>query len=325
MRKFGKIVGSAFVVVLAACSSSGSSSSSDGQFIDGFNPPPVKAGDVRIVSPVYKQIPAGKDILYCTYLPDTLSADGKDIDVIATIGTLSKSGHHAVLYNVDDQGTVGDTHVCTDNDMIRARIIGGVEGQPQAFTVPDGIGIPVKAGSHLLLQTHWINTTNKPYDAQAVFDVTAKPHDGSRKPAQGIQVYSSNFNVAAHAPGHVVTDCHIQQDLSLFLLAGHMHQWGSHIKIEKITADGNSQSLIDSPWQPEYQANPPRNSYGTGAPLTFAKGDTFRVTCDFMNTTDNALTFPTEMCVGFGMYFPASNDIDCGDGQWAGGDQGSPE
>ena len=50
----------------------------------------------------------------------------------------------------------------------------------------------------------------------------------------------------------------------------------------------------------------------------FKKGDKLRITCDWMNTTDHPMTFPEEMCVAFGMFFPATSDVDCGDGQWAG-------
>jgi hypothetical protein len=37
------------------------------------------------------------------------------------------------------------------------------------------------------------------------------------------------------------------------------------------------------------------------------------------NTSDNELTFPREMCVGTGFYFPATTDIPGVDGVWATG------
>ena len=45
-------------------------------------------------------------------------------------------------------------------------------------------------------------------------------------------------------------------------------------------------------------------------------GDTFTVDCTYLNTTGGAISFPKEMCVGYGYYFPATAEIDCVDGAW---------
>ena len=324
MRTTTKLLTVATLLLGAGCGhSSGSSSDSQGKFIDGFTPPAPAPGDIQIVTPVYQGLDAGTDKLFCTYIANPFSGES---DVIASVGMMSKFGHHAVLYDVADQGTPGDTHICNDNDMTRARLLGGAVDSAQNFPIPDGIAIRVHPTSNIMIQTHWINPSAQPAVGQAVFNVTTRPADGTRQPAQSFTVYTTNFTVKSHAAGHAVTECPIQQDLSLFFLAAHEHAWGQHAKIEQVSGgmtnpNAPSTALIDSAWTPEYATNPPRKSYTKDAPLVFHKGDTMRVTCDWMNTTDHDMTFPEEMCVGFGMFFPAVSDIDCGDGQWSGATQ----
>ncbi|MFI5301640.1 MAG: hypothetical protein ACHREM_26425, partial [Polyangiales bacterium] len=236
-------------------------------------------------------------------------------DVIASTGYQSVPGHHAIIYDVGDYGTPGDTHVCNDNDMSEARFLGGASDAAQNFPIPDGVAIRIKAGGHLLLQTHWINTTNHVVGGQAAFNLTVAPVSASRAPTQQFVVYSSQFDIAAHANGTQVVECPIQQDLSLFLWMGHMHEFGTHIKIEQVQPTTTA-TVYDTDWQPDYQANAPRHLYTKDAPLVFHKGDVVRVTCQWSNSTDADIAFPREMCVGFGMYYPATVDINCGDGVW---------
>jgi len=52
------------------------------------------------------------------------------------------------------------------------------------------------------------------------------------------------------------------------------------------------------------------------APMTVRAGETLAVDCAFSNPGSDDLGFPTEMCNGFGFYFPAERQIDCVDGVW---------
>jgi len=314
----------AALFTLIACSSSkeeGGTPTQSTQYVEGFSPPAAGQDEVQVVSPIYPSIQPGRDVTYCSYVTNPFD---HDVDVIASIGVQSKPGHHAILYDVGNAGTPGDTHECTDNDMNRARLIGGAVDSAQNFPIPEGIGLQVKARTTLLIQTHWINAGSKAFDGQAVFNMKVKPHDGSRKPAQSFTAYATKFEIGPHGPGSAVTECKVEEDLTMFLLAGHEHEWGSHVTIERVPGGGKDSPatrLLDVAWQPEFQTNPPRNSYTLDAPLVFKKGDIFRVRCEWNNTTDQPLTFPQEMCVGFGMYYPATRDIDCGDGRWGTADE----
>lgn len=322
MKRIASLIGLVFSVVSCGSSAPAPATStatdagaetSSSQFLEGFSPPPPGPGQIQIVTPIYQGITSGQDITYCTYITNPFDAD---TDVIASTGYQSVPGHHAIIYDVGDYGTPGDTHVCTDDDMTRARFLGGASDAAQNFPIPPGVAIRIAAGGKLLLQTHWIDSTDHTIGGQAAFNLTVSPANPANQPTQQIVIYSTTFSVAPHTTGTQVINCPIQQDLQLFLFTGHMHEYGTHVNIQQIGATATS-TIYDTDWQPEYQANPPRNLYTKDAPLVFHKGDTVRVTCNWDNTTDGALSFPIEMCTGFGMYYPATQDIDCGDGVWS--------
>lgn len=304
-----------FVISSILLSIACSSGTAPTQYIPGFAPPAAPAGAVQIVSPVWKAIPGGKDIVYCSYIANPF---GRDVDVVGAVGYQAQFGHHVVLEAVADDNPfpAGETHECSDKDMNMARYIaGGGSENGGTLKIPDGIAFRVKANSRMLIQAHWINSSLQPIDGQAAFNISIKDPSPDRQLAELFIVFGTQIDVKPHATGRVVTECTMPRDMKVFMLAGHQHEWGSHVKIEDVRAATPS-TVYETDWSPEYQTNPPQKYYDVAAPLTFPKGDTVRVTCDWNNTTDTDLLFPREMCVAVAIAFPATTDVQCGDGVW---------
>jgi hypothetical protein len=310
MRALGLLVVGALG---AACSAA--TAPSDPNRVAGFDPPPPAAGEVQIFSPIVRSVPPGGDLLYCSYIANPFG--DKEVDVVAATGLESRFGHHALLMSVNAGFKAGDSHVCTDGDMNDARFLAGASDAASNVDIPSGIGFRIKPGGVILVQTHWINSSSQPIDGQAAFNVALRPPDSARQNAQLFASLTSDFKVPAHGPAHAVGECVIQEPLQFFTLGGHEHELGTHVTIDKV-AGGTTTNLYDQEWKPEYQSNPPRNHYPVDAPLTLAKGDVLRITCDWKNAGDQDVVFPREMCVVFGMVFPATHDVHCQDGVWTG-------
>ncbi len=91
-----------------------------------------------------------------------------------------------------------------------------------------------------------------------------------------------------------------------------MHEWGSKFEVKYVSASGVEEPVykIDT-WKAEYRDTPPVDLYMT-APKLLTRGGTMRITCTWNNTSDNALTFPAEMCVLFGYVAGSKDPIVCG-------------
>jgi hypothetical protein len=125
-----------------------------------------------------------------------------------------------------------------------------------------------------------------------------------------------NFSIPAGQSAQADATCVAGQDMDIFAFGNHMHGFGTSIytQLERVT--GEKVSIREDPvWRPEMEFNPQIQKWGIDAPLHVAKGDTIRTHCTWQNTTNAALTFPTEMCVGFS-FFIGPTEIDCVNGQW---------
>ena len=267
------------------------------------------------------EVPAGGDLTWCTYIKNPFEGE---VDVVQSRGFQSKFGHHAILMEVvGAEDRLGQSHKCTDADMTNARFLAGGSDGAAKFQIPEGVAFRIKAQSVVMIQTHWINTTSKPITGQTVFNIGIKPPDGSRQSAQLFAMYTAKVSLPPRGPAHAQTDCTIKNDISFFAFGGHAHEWGTHVRIS-VDRAGAKETLYDHEWQAHYQADPPLNYYDTKTPLALHKGDVLHIDCDYANSTDAEISFPREMCVAMGFYFPGTADVQCGDGHWANGNGGMP-
>ena len=288
------------------------SDSSGPDFITGFHPPKPGAGAIQFVIPPIKDIPAGADVTYCTYLDNRAA---KDLDITHYEGYQSSLGaHHTLLYAVSNSQKA-NTHICNEDDMINARYIAGGGAESPPAQLPEGIVMRLPANTQLMIQTHWINATDSAIDGQAAFNLDVEPADPSHLLANLFTVPGTMFDLKP-GDGEAQVSCTVQQDMNFFLMGGHEHEWGTHVSMTVTPAGGSGLMIYDTPWQSSYQFNPPRNQYTKDQPFVMHKGDTLSVDCKYYNDTQNDIVFPREMCVGWGYYFPATQEIDCTDGVW---------
>jgi len=276
----------------------------------GFAPPGPKEGEVQLVAPVVPGIPAGGDVVWCSYVA---SPFGGDVDVVGTATYQSKTGHHAVFSRATNGVPVGTSRACTAEDMPAA-----TAGASYAIAqVPDGVGLRVAHDDVLLVRTHWVNTTSSAVDGQTVFDVAVRAPDPSRVAGRVVTVHATKVDLEPRRSTDLVTECTADRDLALVILGGHMHALGTHLKIEQVPRGGAATTIYDFAWQNDYATNAPVRKFTLAAPLRVAAGDLLRVTCTWNNGTDRAVTFPDEMCGAFGVYAPGTTDLECADGVWS--------
>jgi hypothetical protein len=298
-----------FAVLLAGCASD----SGDDQFIDGFRPPAPAADEIQIVAPPVRGILPGQDITLCSYIDTTVDAES---DIINYQGYQSSpGGHHVLLYAVS-QKQAPNTHECTEDDMINSRYLAGGGADSPPADPPPNVVFRIPAKTQLMVQTHWINATDMPFDGQGAFNLKVSAPSPEHMTAQLITIPSTNLNLPT-GHGTASVECVIQKKVNIFTLGGHEHEWGSHVTITYTPAASATPNVIyDYGWRPEYQSNPPRNHYTIEQPFVMNVGDKWRIDCQYENNTGAPLSFPTEMCVGWAYGYPMTEQIDCVDGHW---------
>ncbi len=304
-------MGAATMVIVVGCGTNGP------ELLKGFDPPAPKQGEIQIVSPIVKGIEPGQDITLCSYLPvsEALSATKDIIGYTALQST--PGGHHSVFYTVQSERPV-DTHECNDDDMVNSVYLAGVGGGDAGgmqAKIPDGIAYRIEAKRQLMIQTHWINTTDGVIDGQAAYNLQVTDPSDSHALAQLFTWTSTKISIPANGTATAHTTCPINRDMSFFRLGGHAHEHGTHVSMTW-TAAGVDNKFYDEPWVKSYTFAPPTLDYTKDQAMVVHAGDTLSIDCSYQNDTSNEIIFPLEMCTGFGFYFPGTAQWDCTDGQW---------
>lgn len=296
----------------------GCATNSGPDYIPGFNPPAVDSGYTRFVTPTVTNIAPGADVEYCQWIAGPSDTDR---DVLDVKGLQSKTGHHAVLYaTTETKFKVGESHICTVDDMLSISFLGGIGGEgtgASAAKLPDGLYFRLPKGTALMANTHWLNATDSTVDGQAVLDVKFAPATSDHVVAD---IFANNGDTFQVMPGTTTSydnSCVLKQDLSFAMVTNHMHTLGTSAYTELVHPDGTKQMIVSDPvWSPEEQFDPMYARFTVAQPLVAHAGDTIHTHCEWANSGTKTISFPDEMCVGIGFYFPATSQIACEDGSW---------
>jgi hypothetical protein len=299
-------------MLIGAC---GTDNSASVALLPGFNVPKPEKNQLQFVTPPVRGIPAAADETLCTYLD---AETDRDLDVTAYMGYQTTLGaHHVILYAAQNKQPA-DTHECNENDMLNARYLAGGGADSPPAPLPDGVVLRVPAHTQIMIQHHWINTTDGPIDGQAAFNITVEPSKPENVTAQLFTNVTTKLSLDPGAgSGHA--SCKVATDMNFFMIGGHAHELGTHITIQVSPARQGPPVIYDTPWNGEYQFNPPKNTYTKQAPFVMMAGDQMDIDCTYNNTTNARVEFPREMCLVFGFYFPADNQVNCVDGVWGAG------
>jgi hypothetical protein len=287
--------------------------------IAGFAPPALPAGYTRFITPEVDAIQPGADLEYCQWVagPAKTAQDVMDFKGVQSLG-----GHHAVLYaTTETQFAVGESHICTVDDMVPVSFIGAIGGEGNggsASKLPDGLFFRVPEGEALMVNTHWLNATDDVLDGQAALDVEFGDADPSHVTADIFVNNGDDFTIPAGSDFSYDNSCTLQSDFNIVMAADHMHGAGTSAYSELLPAGGGSAVALvtDTSWTADEMFNPVYHRYSLDAPFVAHAGDTIHTHCEWSNKTSAAMMFPDEMCDGVSFYFPSHGQIACSDGQW---------
>jgi hypothetical protein len=283
---------------------------------DGFDPPPPADGYTRIVAPVMKDLKPGDDIMHCQYVHGPFD---RDMDVLEVQGYQSRAGHHAVAYATTMDVPIGTSRPCAEDDNMSAGFLGGVGGEAGGgVTLPAGVAFRLPKGSSIMLNTHFLNTTDETFDGHSVVDFKFVEADDERVIASLFSNGNLGFKVPPGSAAEALAECTMPRDMQFILFTNHMHDQGAHARTDVVRADGSSELVHEDPhWTYEMQFKANYSQWPLEEPLTIAAGETLRTHCNWQNTTDAELEFPREMCFGVGFFLSdGSSSPVCLDGAW---------
>jgi hypothetical protein len=305
------------LLALAACAPDDPAAEGDGavDMIRDF--PEAPEGGLRLMTPEFT-VGAYSDVQTC--FVDTYT--GPTIGIHAQWTYQSPGGHHVVLTATtatEREIADGTVYDCTDGTQMTnldPLFIGGILGTDEndhvgEMILPDGMAAQMEEGTRIIIQSHYINTTDDDILVQDAIDMELTDPDA-------VETWVAPFvHVQTHHPiptgeYDLQFDCAWEDPYNVLFLGGHMHEWGQSFYTDMTRAGASSPERIYEiqEWDPYMRDAPVYIDYQKGE-FTVAPGDSFRTSCTWNNTTDATLDFPEEMCVTFGMVYPAKVPVVC--------------
>lgn len=312
-----------FALLLLACAEEGGESADTGaspldlRLTEGDYTP----GELDLWGPDVVVQP-GEDVTHC--IAGTFTGDDRAIHALTT--WQNAFGHHVQLYRL--LGTeldypegesfpcgVGTAFNMTDTQpagLPTAVHIGDVQTIDQPLD--EGMAFYIEGGSRYLLQAHYVNTGSEAIRVHdlAALDLLDADTEVSTWVAAAI-FHNGNLTIPAASAASMSFDCPVEvpeEGLSVRFVNGHMHEWGTSLRITQVRGDSTT-ILSDVPgWESAYRDSPPTSNYAAGE-LDFLPGDVIRTECAWFNDTDETLAFPHEMCDGVSLVYPQKTTTIC--------------
>ncbi len=179
--------------------------------------------------------------------------------------------------------------------------------------LPTGMAMKFASGTPWMVETHFINPTDDAVLVNAAIDLGFVPEEE-------VDVWLGTFEFDAGdlgldpGPAEVTFECAWTEDVTLFSILGHMHEFGRSFTTEWIH-DGVTETIYEvADWDASYKNAPVIANHEAGE-IVIEAGDIFRTTCTWDNTTDGVLEVPAEMCTLNGTAYPLDRPLRCVDGK----------
>jgi hypothetical protein len=275
----------------------------------GENPDPT--GVMRLFTPPITLLP-GEDQTICTYLDVTTA---EPLLFRATRGRQMTGGHHIAVFYAQRPSDDHTPHVCTDEEMTNFMFAAGAGGEGgQDTSMPEGVALRIDAGRQLVIQSHYLNTSDAPRVVMDMVDIELTTLEDSPNVVDSFAMIDSAFEVPARARDYErVKDCRLDQEMDIYLLLGHTHESGVLFEMERVPAGAETGELLYRATDgPLLRDNPQILTWDT--PMHFGVGDTLRMRCRWDNPGETPLTWPHEMCVALMYYGPGRGWVTCDSG-----------
>jgi len=185
-----------------------------------------------------------------------------------------------------------------------------VPGQVIEMKMPDGVGLPIAAGTQVMLNMHFINPGSTVAYPKVKMNLLY---------AQNVQYKAAamvSFNVqinvppaTANGPGTqtVGGTCTAPAGSKFFIMTSHTHKHATEVNVNYVSGGTTTNIVHTTDWE-----HPDVGLWSAPNFLTVQSGDTFTYSCSYANMSSAAVTVgetaaSNEMCMAIGYYFPAGS------------------
>lgn len=251
-------------------------------------------------------LPSGSEGYVCVAATMTEDVWVKAFRPIAPEGT-----HHTVLTK-SPFGAQDGVYPCDAGANGENMIYGSGVGS-NVMEMPEGVAMHLREGQTLILNLHLYNVGGGELTGMSGTQIQRAQPGEVEHEAQGTLAGTFDILIPPQSPGSASGTCTFGSDATVFAVAPHMHQTGTHMTVTAVPQGGGETVMFDGAYSFEEQLAHP-----VSPEVAVAGGDRVRVDCQYDNPTSATLTWgdssDQEMCFGMlYMYPPGGTGFICSD------------
>jgi hypothetical protein len=244
----------------------------------------------------------GKELVMCTYVR---GANEEAADVVRFETEQSAGGHHLIVYTMDHAVDLPPT-LCSQGGQPSWNQLLASQIHTETVDFPEGVGFHVKAHQQYVMETHYINTSDKPITVNSSFKETYAAPGSVKQRAATYFFGTTNIDVPPNGALTKTVSCTPPVAMSLHTMFGHEHRRGTGVSVDFMPGKTGAAERL---YETKLWDGPPIASFEGGHEV--GMGDAVQVTCDWKNDGPTRLGYPHEMCFAIGYYWPADAGLTC--------------
>jgi hypothetical protein len=262
----------------------------------------------QLVSPDITLAP-GEETTKCWYFQTPNTAD---LGVRRWESVMTPGSHHMIVYFSDEMqeepGTITEDCGITGGGGGLGAVWTYSAQDPEADQMlPEGVGMPVKAGQYGFIQMHYLNASDTAVDVHVTLNVDTYAEGTEYIHAAPYITFHYTLDIPPMSTGVTFGgSCNVPADRNFYQLGTHAHKQAVHMEVR----DGESMVFETDDW------SHPGGREWLSAPFHQFTSGTLNYQCVYDNpnnysieTGDSAQT--DEMCMAVGYMFPATRPTIC--------------
>jgi hypothetical protein len=199
----------------------------------------------------------------------------------------AEGSHHVHIYRSSEPVADAVYDCFKGIDWKHWSLLVGAQTKAMDWQLPEGVTIPLEPHQQLLVQVHWLNTTDKP--AESKIDLAFHTTEDSVEHLGVLFGVNQRTEVGAGQRKRIDHFCPVPEGAKLHAMMGHFHQYGNNYKmIERMPDQTTGNELY-------FAQNEPAFEFKTYAPAhEVAPGAGFQFGCEFFNWSGQTLTWGSD-------------------------------
>ena len=256
------------------------------------------AGDSLTITMDTFTVAPGEEVYKCQNFKNPFGAVPAEVSAFES--HMTGGSHHLLLFY---KNNAMDTAAADCSGLEFAATPYSTQLPDDSLEFPAGVAAQIPTKQGFRLQSHYLNTSNKPIEAHVALTFHLAKPETVKDHAGVLFVAQTDINAPGNATTIVDYTCKLPYDMNIIKAGSHMHKHGTKFDATIGTAPNLDTLVSTTQW------NEP-------APVVFAParplkgGDTLSFHCTFVNNSPDTLTFgesaaTNEMCIFVGSFYPA--------------------